>query len=70
MTGASFILMHRVQAKPENAKEVLRFFDWSFRNGSQMASELDYVPMPAPVVRLIQSQWKAQLRDASGKPVY
>jgi phosphate transport system substrate-binding protein len=70
ITGASFILMHQVQAKPENAREVLKFFEWSFKNGSKMASELDYVPMPDPVVRLIQSEWKAKLRDSSGKAVY
>jgi phosphate transport system substrate-binding protein len=69
MTGASFILMHKVQEKPENAKEVLRFFDWSFKNGGQMADDLDYVPMPDPVVKLIQSSWK-NLKDASGKTVY
>ena len=37
ITGASFILMHKVQEKPANAKEVLKFFDWSFQNGDQMA---------------------------------
>jgi len=70
MTGASFILMHLQQANPENAREVLKFFDWAFKNGDQMASELDYVPMPDPVVRLIQSEWKAKLKDPAGKPVY
>jgi phosphate transport system substrate-binding protein len=70
MTGASFILMHKVQAKPENAREVLKFFDWSFQNGDKMAAELDYVPMPDPVVKMIQSTWKSQIKDASGKPVY
>ncbi len=70
ITGASFILMHKVQEKPENAKEVLKFFDWSFRNGGQMAAELDYVPMPDAVVKLIQSEWKSKLKDSSGKPVY
>jgi phosphate transport system substrate-binding protein len=70
ITGASFILMHKLQDKPENAKEVLRFFDWAFRNGGRMAAELDYVPMPDAVVRLIQSEWKSKLKDAAGKPVY
>jgi phosphate transport system substrate-binding protein len=70
MTGASFILMHKVQDKPENAKEVLKFFDWSFKNGSKMADELDYVPMPDPVVKLIQSVWKSQIKDGSGRAVY
>lgn len=70
MTGATFILMHTAQGKPENAKEVLKFFDWAFKNGGAMASELDYVPMPDPVVKLIQSAWKQQIKDGSGKPVY
>ena len=69
ISGASFILMHRVQEKPENAAEVLKFFDWCFRSGGAMAADLDYVPMPAAVVRLVQAQWKS-LRDVAGKPVY
>jgi phosphate transport system substrate-binding protein len=70
ISGASFILMHNAQAKPENAKEVLKFFDWSFKNGDRMAMELDYVPMPDPVVKLIQTEWKSKIKDKSGKAVY
>jgi phosphate transport system substrate-binding protein len=70
MTGASFILMHKVQSKPENAREVLKFFDWSFSNGDQMASELDYVPMPDLIVKMIQTEWKSKIKDESGKSVY
>ena len=36
----------------------------------RLAEELDYVPMPDPVVRLIQTSWKSQLKDSSGNPVY
>jgi phosphate transport system substrate-binding protein len=70
VTSASFILIHKTQEKPENAKEVLKFFEWSFKNGDKMASELDYVAMPDPVVKLIQSVWKSQIKDAAGKAVY
>jgi phosphate transport system substrate-binding protein len=70
IAGATFILMHKTQQKPENAKQVLSFFDWAYAKGDRLAEELDYVPMPDAVVRLIQANWKAQLRDASGKPVY
>jgi len=70
ITGASFILIHKVQGKPENAREVLKFFEWSFKNGDQMASELDYVPMPDNVVKLIQTEWKSKIKDESGKAVY
>jgi phosphate transport system substrate-binding protein len=70
IAGATFILMHRTQDKPENAREVLKFFDWAYSKGDRLAQELDYVPMPDGVVRLIQSNWKSQLRDSTGKPVY
>jgi phosphate transport system substrate-binding protein len=68
ITGASFILMHAKQDKPEIAREVLRFYDWAFANGKPMAVQLDYVPMPESVVQVIHAAWKG-ITDASGKPV-
>ena len=70
IAGATFILMHKSQAKPENAKEVLKFFEWAYKNGDQMAAELDYIPMPDAVVSIIQSSWKSQIKDGAGKAVY
>lgn len=68
ITGATFILMHRQQAKPEQAAQVVKFFEWAYKNGGALATELDYVPMPAPVVKLVMKQF-GELRDASGKPI-
>jgi phosphate transport system substrate-binding protein len=70
ITGASFILMHKTQADAAQAKEVLNFFDWSYRNGGAMAAELDYVALPEPVVKLIRDAWKTQIKDPSGKAVW
>lgn len=70
ITGASFILMHKVQASPERAKEVLKFYNWAYENGGKMASELDYVAMPASVVKLVQQAWKTELKDTSGKAIW
>jgi phosphate transport system substrate-binding protein len=70
ITGASFILMHKSQANAESAKEVLKFFDWAYKNGGADATELDYVAMPASVVKLVQESWKANLKDASGKAIW
>ena len=69
-TGASFIIMHKSQADGLTGRAVLKFFDWSFKNGSGMASELDYVQMPPAVVKLIQDNWKSQLKDPSGKAIW
>jgi len=70
ITGVSFILMHKTQADAAKGKEVIKFFDWAFKNGGAAAAELDYVPMPANVVKLVQESWKTNLKDASGKAVY
>jgi phosphate transport system substrate-binding protein len=69
ITGASFILVHAKQDKPDSGREVLKFFEWSFKNGQKMAAELDYVPMPDAVVKEITAAWKG-VTDASGKAVY
>ena len=51
MTAATFILIPRQPKDAATAREALKFFDWAFTNGAKMAEDLDYVPMPAAVVR-------------------
>jgi len=68
ITGATFILMHKVQDKPAQAAEVLKFFNWSYANGDNMATDMDYVPLPDSLVKLITNSW-ANIKDASGKSV-
>jgi phosphate transport system substrate-binding protein len=48
----------------------MRFFDWAFKNGQAMAAELDYVPLPEPLVRQIADAWKSQVKDGAGKAVW
>lgn len=69
ITGASFILLPREQDDARLAKNVLRFFDYAFREGDAMAAQLDYVPLPAPVKDRIRRQWAALL-TVEGKPIY
>ncbi len=69
MTGATFILMHKVQDKPAQAATALKFFDWAYKNGDKTADDLDYVPMPAAVKQQIEKLWVAEIKDAAGKPV-
>ncbi len=69
ITGATFILMHRVEDKAAQAAEALKFFEWAYKNGDNMASDLDYVPLPDSLVKLIQTSW-SHIKDASGKSVY
>ncbi len=67
--GATFILMHREQADPAKAKEVLKFFDWCYQHGDNIAVELHYVPLPAKVKDLIRQYWAKEIASA-GKPIW
>jgi len=69
ITGASFILMHKHQTKPDTAREALNFFDWAYRNGAQLAEQLDYVPIPDSVVKLVEQNWQ-QIKASDAKPVW
>jgi len=68
ISGATFILMHTKQDKPANATEVLKFFSWAYKNGDKIAADLDYVPMPKPVIAAIEKSW-GEIKDTAGKPV-
>jgi phosphate transport system substrate-binding protein len=70
ITGASFILMQAKQEKPANGAEVLKFFDWSFKNGQKLAEDLDYVAIPDALAKDIAATWKAQVKDAGGKALW
>jgi phosphate transport system substrate-binding protein len=70
ITGASFILMYKTQSNPAEAKEVLKFFAWSYKNGGESAKALDYVPMPESVVKMVEDTWHSEIKDASGNAIW
>lgn len=70
ITGATFVLIHKSPEKIENAKEVLKFFDWAYTNGDKMAADLDYVPLPPKLKSIIRDAWKEQVKDSAGKPLW
>jgi phosphate transport system substrate-binding protein len=70
IAATSFILLHTKQEKPQNAEAVLKFFDWSFKNGQKMAEELDYVPLPATLTAQIEESWKTEIKDGTGKAIW
>ncbi|MBE9529234.1 MAG: phosphate ABC transporter substrate-binding protein PstS [Proteobacteria bacterium] len=69
IAGATFILIHKEAKNCSNAKAVLDFFDWAYKNGADMALSLDYVPMPKEVYTLMEKTW-AETIKCSGAPVW
>jgi phosphate transport system substrate-binding protein len=70
MTAATFILMYK---KPDDAAasaEALKFFDWAYNSGDDMAAELAYIPMPDAVVKDVEARWATEIVGPDGKAIY
>lgn len=70
VTSATFILIPRKVPDASRAHEVLKFFDWAWSKGGDMARELDYVPLPEAVTSKIHAVWSSQIRSQDDKPVW
>ena len=69
ITGATYILMYKIQDKPASASNSLKFFEWAYTSGDKMADDLDYVALPAAVKDLVRKLWADNLKDAGGKAI-
>jgi phosphate transport system substrate-binding protein len=56
ISTASFILMYKSPADKAASQEALKFFDWAFKNGKNLALELDYVPLPDSLTDQIRAK--------------
>jgi phosphate transport system substrate-binding protein len=63
ITASTFILMHKEPADKAASGEAIKFFKWAFEKGGKMAEELDYIPMPDNVVKLIEKTWSADIKS-------
>jgi phosphate transport system substrate-binding protein len=62
VSSASFIIMYRDPADKRASQEVIKFFDWAFKNGAKMSAELDYVHLPATLQTQIRQRVWSQIR--------
>ncbi|MEN9721500.1 MAG: Phosphate-binding protein PstS precursor [Pseudomonadota bacterium] len=62
ISTASFILMYKNPGDKAASNEALKFFDWSFKNGKKMASDLDYVPLPDSLTNEIRAKVWSQIQ--------
>lgn len=62
ISTASFIIMYKDPADKIQSQEVLKFFDWAFKNGKQLALDLDYVPLPDALTKQIRERVWTQIK--------
>ena len=62
ISTASFIVMYKNPADKAASNEALKFFDWSFKNGKKLATDLDYVALPDSLTNEIRSKVWSQIQ--------
>jgi len=63
ISSASFIIMYRDPTDKKASQEVIKFFDWAFKNGAKMSAELDYVHLPATLQTQIRQRVWSQIKN-------
>jgi phosphate transport system substrate-binding protein len=62
ISTASFIIMYKDPADKKASQEVLKYFDWAFKNGKKLSEELDYVHLPEKLQADIRSRVWSQIK--------
>ena len=70
IAGSTFALMYTSPPDPVASAEVLKFFAWGYTKGRDLATELDYVPMPDNIVKLIEKTWRDEIKGPDGKAIF
>ena len=63
IVASTFILMHKDATDKAASQEAIKFFKYAFAKGGKMAEELDYIPMPDSVVKLIEKTWSSEIKS-------
>jgi phosphate transport system substrate-binding protein len=63
IVASTFILMHKDATDKAASQEALKFFKFAFEKGSKMAEELDYIPMPDSVIKMIEKTWSSEIKS-------
>ena len=69
ISAATFILIHTKPTNPDNVKNTLKFFDWAYSSGDELAKSLDFVPFSAESKAIFREEWK-KVVGADGKPLF
>lgn len=57
-----FVMMYKEPKDAARSKEALAFFKWSLEEGQSDAKSLDYIPLPAALVKQIEAYWAKTIK--------
>ena len=70
IVSPTFILLPKDPKDAERSANVMKFFDWAYKNGGEMAKAAEYIALPTAVQDAVRSSWKAEIKDSSGAAIY
>jgi phosphate transport system substrate-binding protein len=72
ITSPTYILLptNPPADRVEASRNTMRFFDWAFRNGSQIAQQLEYIPLPETVHAMVRRAWAKEVRGPDGQAIW
>jgi phosphate transport system substrate-binding protein len=62
VTATTFIIMYKQPKTPAQSKAAIDFFKWALEKGQSQAQSLDYVPLPDPLVKQIETYWSSNFK--------
>jgi phosphate transport system substrate-binding protein len=69
IVSATFILLPKDPKDPAHSANVMKFFDWAYKNGDSIASSLEYIHLPDAVKAAVRAAWHSEIKGPDGKPV-
>ena len=70
IVSTTFILLPKDPKDAKQSAEVMKFFDWAYKDGGATAEKLHYIPLPKEVIDTVRTAWKSEVKAADGKAVY
>ena len=69
IVSATFIELPKDPKDPARSANVMKFFDWAYKNGDSIAGGLEYIPLPDAVKDAVRGAWRSEIKTPDGKPV-
>jgi phosphate transport system substrate-binding protein len=66
----TFVLLPTDPKDPAKSAAVMKLFDWAYKNGAQMAEDLQFIPLPTAVEHQVRQAWQSHIKGPDGAPLF
>ncbi len=70
IVSATFIELPKDPTDPARSAAVMKFFDWAYKGGATLATDLQYIPLPASVQDAVRANWRSEVKAPDGSAIY